>query len=122
MKKVIGAGIAAAMAIGLAMGSAPIAAKSDNAAFVVNKSGCGGTINTPEGPVTVATTDGAIQVANKGGNSMFVCNLDVVAGPELKKALIVEGFGCFTPTGGATSSRMVITPSGKATAVCRRRD
>lgn len=122
MKKTLIAAGSAALAGALALAAVPGTAQSDNAAFVINQSSCGGTIGTPEGPVTVSTDDGAIQVATSSGNAMFVCNLDVIAGPELKKALKVEGFGCFTPNGPATESRMVITPGGKATAVCRRRD
>ncbi|MEZ5692813.1 MAG: hypothetical protein R3D99_02990 [Altererythrobacter sp.] len=120
-KSIIAAG-AAAIAATLAFAGTPGTAQSDNAAFVVNQSSCSGTVNTPEGPITVATSDGAIQVLTSSGNAMFVCNLDVVAGPELKKAIKLEGFGCFTPGGPATESRLVITPGGKATAVCRRRD
>ena len=122
MIKTLGTGLGLAAAAGLAMVALPAGAASDNAAFVLNQSTCGGTVNTPEGPITVGTSDGAIQIATSSGNAMFVCNLDVISGPELKKAIKVEGFGCFTPKGPATSSRIVVTPGGKATVVCRRRD
>ncbi len=126
MKKLIGTTLGLAAAGGIALVALPASAvpgdnANENAAFVINDSGCGGTIGTPEGPVTVFTEDGAIQLATKSGNAMFNCALDVVAGPELDRAIRVEGFGCFTPLGGTNDSRMVITPSGKAHAVCRLR-
>lgn len=119
MKKTILAAFAVSMTA--AIGTAPAAAKSDNAALVINQSSCGGTVLVDGQPVSIQTDDGATRVITSSGNAMLVCNMDVVAGPELTKAVKLEGFGCNFEGGFTRDTRMVITPSGKATAVCRVR-
>lgn len=126
INKFLGTALGLAASVGMMATAVPAAAvpgnnASDNAAFVINNSGCGGTLQTSEGLVTVSTEDGAIQLATKSGNAKFNCALYVTAGPELKRTLKVEGFNCFTPLGSASESRAVITPSGRAHVVCRLR-
>lgn len=117
MKK-IGTTLALAAAAGMTMIPSQLPAQSDNAALVINQSSCGGTLITASGFHFLSTDDGAQYHETSSGNAKLVCNLDVVFGPDLENAEQTEGFGCGYNGNFTTDTRAVITPGGKATAVC----
>lgn len=119
MKKVIGNTLALAAACGLALGAIPAGADDhNNAALVINQSSCGGFLLTESGFHFVLTEEGAQYHETSSGNAKLVCNLDVIDGPELATAEKTSGFGCAYNGNFTTDTRAVITPGGKATAVC----
>lgn len=119
MKK-IGTTLALAAAAGMTFVPAQLAAQSDNAALVINQSTCGGVLTIDGITVGVSTDDGATAVETSSGNAMFVCNLDVFfASADITSAISLEGFGCGFGGNFTTDTRIVVTPGGKATAVCK---
>ena len=122
MKKLVstcaGLGLIAA---GLAAPIVPAIAQSDNAAVVIDEAGCNGFVPTADGGFGsfIATTDGAHAVLTSSGVQILTCQFDIPEGLEPATATLASGFGCFTYFGGTTDTKMIASPGGKATLICK---
>lgn len=119
MKKLVST-IAAATIVAAGM-TVPTSAQSDNAAQIVKDSGCFGFVPTEDGGfgAFIFTPDGAHAVATKSGNVTLICQFDIPEGLEPATATHAEGFGCGTYFGSTNDTKMVASPGGKATLICK---
>ena len=91
-------------------------------AVVVDDFGCGGFVpngNTATGFPALAflgTTE-SHAVLTSSGNQILTCHFD--HNVDLQSATQGRGFTCGTVFGVTTNTRMVATPGGKATLVCK---
>lgn len=122
MKKIVST-IAGAtlLAAGLAGPAVSVAAKSENSAQIVKDGGCFGFVPDGNGGATTGlfNPEGAHAVSTKSGNVTLVCHFDIPEGFEPAKAVKADGFLCGTYFGLTNDSRVLATPGGKATLICK---
>lgn len=109
------------LAAGFAAPITPLAAQSENAAVVIDDSGCGGFVPTADGGIgaLIFTPDGAHAVRTSSGNQILTCQFDIPEGSEPATATMASGFLCGTYFGLTTDTKMVASPGGKATLICK---
>lgn len=101
--------------------AAPAMAQSANAAQIIKDGGCGGFVPTADGGFSafIFTPDGAHAVKTSAGTQSLICQFDIPAGLEPASSTHAEGFGCGTYFGYTTDSKMIATPGGRATLICK---
>jgi hypothetical protein len=94
---------------------------ANNGAVITKDGACNGFVPTAGGGVGtfLPVGDITLNVVTKSGNGTIVCKFDVPEGLVPSTVRRASDFPCGILGGGfATSSRMVVTPSGQATLTC----
>lgn len=120
MHKIIGC---SAVALSLTLASVPVMspaiAQSDNAAYVQHEGQCGGFVPSEDGGSGPFLIGELHQVSTSSGVTTLVCKFDIPEWALPATATRAEGFPCNTYAGVTTDSKMVASPGGQATLVCR---
>ena len=118
MKKILAAASCLALVASLGFATPAFA---DPAVVITADNACVGFVPTPTGGFGTFLIGSLHSVVTSSGNSQLVCKFDITAGQEPAKATRAEGFGCGTFLGFTTDTKMVASPGGQATLVCKVR-
>ena len=99
----------------------PATAQTANAATITEDFICGGFVPTPTGGIgtVIFSSEGTHSVVTSSGVANLVCHFTIPAADVPAKATRAAGFPCGTFLGLTTDSKMVASPSGDATLICR---
>ena len=120
MKKV-SAILCSAALVGLIPATPALADPNENAATIIQDGGCNGFVPTAEGGTGpfIGTADGAHAVLTSSGVQVLTCQFDIPDGLEPATATRASGFLCGTYFGTTNDTKMVASPGGQATLVCK---